>query len=130
MLEALMDQTVAIYQLDRLDDRGESIFVEAVDAEGFEIRLLCHLEEKKARAYRLDGVDLSGDATMLFAARADGLPTEKEIIVTIDGTTAYRVLSKETQKQIGSGISYSRATLGFTKLPLTPPREIGEGLGE
>lgn len=130
MMEAVMDQTVAIYQLDRLEERGEPVYSEALDAEGFEIRLLCHLEEKKTRAFRLEGVELSGDAQMVWSARDDGLPGDGDLVVTIEGPTAYRVLSKETQKQMGTGIKYSRATLGFTKLPLKPPREIGEGDGE
>lgn len=130
MMEAVMDQEVAIYLLDRLEDRGEPVYVEAKDSEGFEIRLLCHLEEKKSRSFRLEGVELRGDATMVFVAREDGLPKEQDLIVTIAGKTAYRILSKETQRQIGSGISYSRATLGFSKLPLKAPKEIGEGDGE
>ncbi len=130
MMEAVMDQTVAIYQLDRLDDRGEHIQIEALDVEGFEIRLLCHLEEKKTRTFSLDGVDLSGDATMVWVAREDGLPAESDLVVTIESPTAYRILSKESQKQMGTGISYSRATLGLTKLPIKLPREIGEGDGE
>lgn len=125
-----MDQSVGIYQLDRLADRGEPVYEEALDAEGFEIRLLCHLEEKKTRAFRLQGVELSGDATMVWQARADKLPAEGDLVVTIERPTAYRILSKETQKQMGTGISYSRATLALTKLPLTPPKEIGEGDGE
>ena len=129
MLEALMDQVVGIYQLDSLGDRAEPVYTEVEDSEGFPIRLACHLEEKQGRAFRLRGVEISGDANMLFVVRADGIPREADIVRPPRGK-AYKIVSLEKQKQFGSGIEYARATLAFTKLPLKALTEIGEGLGE
>lgn len=130
MLDALMDKTIAVYQLDRTEERGEKVYEEAQDEEGFEIRVECHLEEKKGRTFDDRGVRVTGDAQMLWQARADGLPREDDLVVVIPGATAYQVASKETQAQIGSGVSYSRATLVFYKTKLTAPKVLGDDDGE
>ena len=127
MLENLYRQTVRIFriQANTSDGSGAAQYAEVLEeSTAAPLPLKCKIEEVAARSVTQQGSEQTNDATLLYRVGTAPALYAEDLVVLEDGRQ-FRVNRIETNRPVGSRVTYGRATLSRSKVAVPKVKNFG-----